>query len=261
MRWTSTLRAAAFERLPHSWQPVATYHYYRARSLLDPELAIVCNELRPGVRAIDVGANEGVYTHAFARTGAMVEAFEPEPGCLRVLRSYARSRPAITVHPEAVGSAPGMATLYVPAVDGRRVTGRGSLDPAAARQASGDPNSMDKIDVRVTTIDSFAFTDVAVIKIDVEGRELDVLDGARATVARWRPTLLVEIEQRHTGRPVKESFGTIEQLGYRGEFRTAEGDVLPTSAFDAAVHQNVQWADRPDAPYVNNFIFRSTQRR
>src|SRR5438552_12191655 len=121
MSLTSRLRVAAFSRLPKHGQPAATYYYHRARSLLDSELAVICRLLEPGRRAIDVGANEGVYAHAFAAAGALVEAFEPHPQCLDVLRAYARRHRNVRVHGVALGDHPHTATLHVPALDGRAV--------------------------------------------------------------------------------------------------------------------------------------------
>jgi len=47
-------------------------------------------------------------------------------------------------------------------------------------------------DVPVVTLDQLAMTNVKLIKIDVEGMEVDVLAGAKATLARCRPILYVE---------------------------------------------------------------------
>jgi FkbM family methyltransferase len=250
--WTSDLRLAAFERLPKAWRPVAHFHYYRARALLERELSVVCRDLTPGSRVVDVGAHEGVYTHAFARTGALVEAFEPQPPCLEVLRSYERRHANVRVHGDALGAEAGWATLRVPRRDGRAVSGRARLDGAAAGDGEGGPEYR----VRVRPLDSFAFGEVALIKIDVEGRELDVLRGARDTLARCRPMLLVEIEQRHLPHPIGDAFAELDALGYTGEFLDPSGRLRPIGEFDTETYQQAANADRPRAPYVNNFLFR-----
>ena len=243
----SQLRVEAFRRLPKHWQPAASYTYYRARRLLDRELDIICRALEPASRAIDVGANEGVYTHAFASTGALVEAFEPHPGSLDVLRAYARRHDNVRVHGVALGDRAHTATLHVPAIEGRAVSGRASLE-AVATEAVRYP-------VEVRTLDSFNFHDVAVIKIDVEGRELDVVRGARETVTRCRPLLLLEIEQRHLRVPMQDVFEAVQDMGYAGNFLLPHAGALPLREFDAAEHQPAANADRPHVLYVNNFIF------
>jgi FkbM family methyltransferase len=252
MTWTSDLRRAAFARLPKALQPVATFHYQRVRRQMDPEIALLCAHLRPGVRAIDVGANEGVYTHAFARTGALVEAFEPQPGCLDVLRRYAVKRPTVTAHGEALGADDAFATLHVPRRNGQLVTGHATL---AARELPGAERHV----VPVRRLDGYTFDQVAVIKIEVEGHELSVLSGARDTILRWRPVLLVEIEQRHLAVPMEEVLRSIAALGYEGSFMDPQAGLMPVSRFAAAVHQRPEQADGLGARYVNNFIFAPSQ--
>jgi FkbM family methyltransferase len=252
MSLTSRLRVAAFSRLPKHWQPAASYYYYRTRSMLDPELAVVRRRLGAGTRAIDVGANEGVYAHAFASTGAFVEAFEPHPEYLDVLRAYARRHHNVHVHGVALGDRPHAATLHVPAIDGRPVPGRSSLQTVADEAM--------RYEVEVRTLDSFDFEDVAVIKIDVEGRELDVLRGARETVKRCRPVLLLEVEQRHLRMPIQNVFAEVSDLGYAGNFLLPHTGAVPLDQFDPSEHQRTANADRPHALYVNNFIFSPTAR-
>jgi FkbM family methyltransferase len=247
MSWAHGIRLAAVARLPKSWQPVAMFHYYRARSLLEPELPLICRALHPGACAVDAGANEGVYTHAFARTGARVEAFEPHPSCLEVLRSYARAHAGVNVHGEALGAAEERATLHVPLRGGRLVSSRASLNGSAPGAA--------QFPVRVRTLDSFAFPRVDVIKIDVEGRELDVVRGARETIRAHRPVLLVEVEQRHIGVPINHVFAEVVELGYAGRFIHPELGIRPLDEFTAESHQPATNADTAGAFYINNFIF------
>jgi len=256
MTWTSALRRAAVARLPKAWQPAASYHYYRARSQLDRELPIVCHALRPGSLAIDVGANEGVYTHAFVRTGAFVEAFEPQPACLQVLRSYERRHANVRVRSHALGAAHSTGILRVPVRNGHEVTGWGSLRDHGQRGAEAAVEH----NVEVRTLDSFGFRDVALIKIDVEGSELDVTRGARATIETWRPLLLVELEQRYHAEPIARAFDELTALGYRGSFMDPRDGMRPLSHFDPAIHQALANADVPGAPYVNNFIFAPLER-
>ena len=48
--------------------------------------------------------------------------------------------------------------------------------------------------VPIRTLDQFELQDVGFVKIDVEGFEFSTLQGARATLERWRPNLLIEID-------------------------------------------------------------------
>lgn len=232
--------------LPQGLRPVTRFHYRRLRGRLDPELPLICAGLGPGSVALDVGANDGLYTHAFARTGARVEAFEPQPRCLPLLRAYASGRGNVRVHDVALGAAEGEAVLHVPVRHGQPVSGHASI-----ATASGDG---ERHRVRVRTLDAFAFGRVDALKIDVEGLEYDVVLGARETIRRCRPRLLVEIEQRHMTRPIAEVFGLIVGLEYDGSFADA-GGMWPLSAFELARHQRPDQADAPGGRYVNNFLF------
>lgn len=233
--------------LPAAWRPVANFHYYRGRGLLEPELRHLCQSLAPGDRVIDVGANEGVYTHAFARTGASVEAFEPLAEFAAVLRDYAAHRARVRVHEVALGAIEGTAVLRVPMRGGRPIAGHASL-------ARDDVRGVEST-VRVRPLDAFAFEAVRAIKIDVEGHELEVVRGARETIRRWSPTLLVEIEQRHQRQPMAHAFDEILALGYAGFFLHGATGLRPLAEFRVAEHQSGANADRIGALYINNFLF------
>ena len=102
--------------------------------------------------------------------------------------------------------------------------------------------------VATRTLDSYELRNVGFIKIDVEGFEQAVLRGARATLARERPVLLLEMEERHTGEPIEQSIATVAAYGY-DIFFVREGRLVPVAAMVSA----------PDSvgapqPHTNNFI-------
>ena len=111
----------------------------------------------------------------------------------------------------------------------------------------------------MTTLDQFFTGDRKApnfIKIDVEGHELAVLEGAQRTLERYRPTLLVECEARHhPDRDFRTVFSAVESLGYSGTFFW-QGQRLPLARFDVAVHQHLDpnMAKLPRG-YANNFAF------
>jgi FkbM family methyltransferase len=114
-----------------------------------------------------VGANIGTRTDVLLALGASVIAFEPQPQCIRELR--ARKNPRLTVVPNAVGSAPGRATLNL-----HQTTTHASLLPNwDGRQAIG------AVDIDVTTLDEAIqkYGTPSFCKIDVEGFEPQVLSG------------------------------------------------------------------------------------
>lgn len=222
-----SLASRARSMLPLHLQPAVRFHYERWRGLLERELPLFCNEIRPHDVVVDVGANVGVYVHALCRRGARVEAFEPQPACSTVLQAYASMHRAVRVHEVALGCEQARATLSVPFENGR--VARGSATILSTRRALSET-----IDVPVRTLDSFGFERVDAMKIDVEGAEFDVLRGAIATIERSRPLILVEIEQRHHARPMREVFDWFTRAGYYGSF------VLPGAAFGHSRNSTTQ---------------------
>lgn len=143
--------------------------------------------IREGKMAIDVGANAGLYTYALSRLGLKVVAFEPNREIAKDLIAH-RSK-SVEVRHEAVSSQNGTAKLYLPIKNRTAMDGWASLIPGNL----ADSDEVVEIDVPVTTIDALEYKDVAFIKIDVEGLEYKVLEGATKTVSKWRPNILIEI--------------------------------------------------------------------
>jgi hypothetical protein len=61
------------------------------------------------------------------------------------------------------------------------------------KQATAQHSKAMRFEVEVRTLDSYAFRNVRVIKVDVEGSEMEVLEGGRETILRDRPPLIVEL--------------------------------------------------------------------
>ena len=60
--------------------------------------------------------------------------------------------------------------------------------------------------------------EISFIKIDVEGHELNVIEGAINIINKYKPTLLVEIEEKHTKKPVLNTINKIMKYGYKVYF-------------------------------------------
>ena len=90
------------------------------------------------------------------------------------------------------------------------------------------------------------------IKVDVEGYEFQMLQGAAEAITRDRPVLLVEIEERHTKMTLVDAVGRIESsFVYRAYFYP-HGCLAPFAALHPVANHSVS-ASRND--YVSNFIF------
>ena len=234
------------ERLKFSLIPPRWYARYLVRKNLrrgEPELRFLPQIVPRDRIAVDVGANKGVYTRVLAGIASHVHAFEPNPKAFRWLN---RALPDnVTVHPLALSDRVGDGRLYVPK------KGRGYSNQMASMKDEKANAPHGVIPVQTGTLDSCALTNLGFIKIDVEGYELEVLAGAQGTIKRCHPTLLIEIEQRHTVRSLGESIADIESMGYRAHFLW-EQELRPFEAFDLERHHS---APTSPSDYVFNFFF------
>lgn len=246
----------------------------RYRLQTDPaEIRFVCDSLRAGQIAVDVGCHKGAYTYWMRRRvgpGGAVYAFEPQPQQVAYLRSVfsAMSYDNVEVVPRALSDHVGSMPLFLP--PGRGKTHAASLEfsavirsrvpDATAASHPQAPVPSPSLSVDVTTLDDFFSTKSHLpnfLKIDVEGHELAVLHGAQRILEQSQPAILLECEARH--RPdhdVRPVFSFLESLGYTGTFfhnRVRR----PLSEFDPAVHQHLDEPDPVFLPqgYVNNFAF------
>ncbi|MFA4927866.1 MAG: FkbM family methyltransferase [Patulibacter sp.] len=145
----------------------------------------------PYATVLDVGASRGQFAlHATQRyPDARVLCFEPLRTSQDVLRRVLGSR--VTIVPTAVGAEPGTAVLHVAAADDSS-----SLLPIGTRQRTEFPGTHEtgRIEVPVTPLSEFLGADLAqpaLLKIDVQGLELEVLRGAGDALSRV-DTVLVE---------------------------------------------------------------------
>ncbi|WP_158764407.1 FkbM family methyltransferase [Terricaulis silvestris] len=159
----------------------------------DPEaIRPALDALTPGATYIDIGANIGVYAmlalDAVGPSG-QIHCFEIDPRPLSALRKSISSFDLlnIAVHECAVSDVDGVLT-FVPAAE----HGHNRIDPAGRTGRS----------IRSIRIDTWAeersLDRVDVIKIDVEGAEKSVIEGARGTIAKFRPLVLCEASAENT---------------------------------------------------------------
>lgn len=160
----------------------------------------------PGAVVLDVGANIGTHTVFFAQRAGeagRVVAFEPQRTLHHVLCGNAALNGLRNVHAHhtAVGREPG--TLRVPALDVTAEQNLGGL--SLGDWGDGEP-------VAVMRIDDLDLPRCELVKIDVEGMECDVLDGATETIRRHRPVLYVENDRAEHSRAL---LTRLLDLGYR----------------------------------------------
>jgi FkbM family methyltransferase len=213
--------------------------YYRRRIAQEvrsgePELAILPQLFRRGL-AVDVGANQGFFAFALAAVADHVVAFEPNPDCAMFARWMLRGHAEVLGY--ALSDRAGRQTFHVPVRDdGLVLHFAGSLKGAHAQVAK----TMRTFEVEVRTLDSFRLTDVRFIKVDVEGSEREVLDGARGTIARDRPAMLLELLSGTHEDPHGMAAAICRDFGYDA-FVAQHGHKLPALPTIAALGKNSTW--------------------
>lgn len=152
----------------------------------ESELDLVSQVLKPGDVVLDVGANIGTHTVAFAKkvtdTGVVI-AFEPQRLTFQLLCGNVALNALTNVMCQnvVVGEAPG--SVLIPALDPTVEWNFGAVKSEGHKTGEQTP---------VVRIDDLRLRRCNLIKIDVEGAETRVLGGARATIALHRPVLFVE---------------------------------------------------------------------
>jgi FkbM family methyltransferase len=199
----------------HLWKAVTQQHH---RVLL-PLLARCVP--RDGV-VFDVGAHAGQFTKLFARIAADGRVYAIEPGSYAraVLRAavWARRLGNVEIVPVALGDAARVERLHIPLkASGAAGFGLSHLGEPESRW----PRVAAEL-VAQTTIDelagALALDRLDFIKADIEGGELRMLEGARQTLDRFRPRLLIELSNTHLARAgdgVEGAFAFLAARGYR----------------------------------------------
>ena len=213
----------------------------------------------PGDVVVDIGAHWGLFTWRLASLvgpQGVVHSIEPHPDHRESLERLHRRFPWVSVHMVAATDRAGHGQLHVPRSGRRRMTALATLTPAGRRGGS-----QDVLTVPTSTLDLLLRDEkrpVRFIKCDVEGHEPAVLRGARHLIEQARPTLLVEIEQRHRDDDISSTFSSLSDLGYAGYAVYSDG-LRSIASFDVDRDQKRYLADfgmhsTPKA-YVHDFLF------
>ena len=191
------------------------YWYHGFRRERSTMLSLV-RLLGRGDVVIEVGGHIGYLTLHCARLvgepGA-VHVFEPGPNNLPYLHANVGSIDNVVIVEEALGNTPGIAQLFVEDLTGQNNTMLAEAGEYRrnSRSAGVDARTY-SVSVPVTTMDDYCADNGItpnLLKIDVESFELEVLEGAKATLAGSRPIVLVEIARRED-----EVLALMTSLGY-----------------------------------------------
>lgn len=167
----------------------------------------------------DIGAHIGYFSYVWMRTGGKeVHAFEPAPANQTIIESILQRNciKGVTLHRNAVGDVDKDVTLEC------NSSSLGNTSMAYVKEYGGVTSCLNStvyasasgVSVKQVSLDSFEdnIMPPALIKCDVEGAEGAVVRGARATLSRFRPILVIET---HTIPAATEVAAELFPIGYR----------------------------------------------
>lgn len=202
------------------WSNRATFFLRRFYDL-PTQLALI-ELVKPGDTVVDIGGNEGMMSLLMSQlvgdTGRVI-AVEPNPGPRSIFeQNIARNAIAnITLLACGLANENAVLELRVPKVN----TGEASFG-----QSHYGETDFTVVETPVRIGDeALADHTPALIKIDVEGFELKVIDGLEATLARARPMLITEVVDAHLRRAdasAAELIARLKALGYTGKLLTLQ---------------------------------------
>ena len=172
-------------------------------------VALLAQVLDPDMTFVDIGAQIGYFSVVAAalvgKRGA-VHSFEPDPDCFSRLVRNASAYPWVTAHNSAVADRDGEIPFYrTPKQD---ESGWGAIFNEDGERA--------QISARVCTLDKWTSAAeigrIDFLKIDVEGAECRILDGAKAAIAKTRPMMWVEANEVCLSRDAKSVSLLVERL-------------------------------------------------
>lgn len=218
-------------------------------------IAYVNATILAGQSVMDIGAHKAAYLFFMRKKVGLtghVYAFEPQIQLYSYIKKIIQlfNWHNVTLEHVALSNTTGTVTLYIPQnARGKASTPGASIVTPAANKAMDHTET-----VTMQTVDNYCTQHNIIphfLKIDVEGNELKVFEGARNILLKHKPKIIVEIEARHIGEvQVMATFEYLKQLNYTGYILHGMQHI-PIENFSFQKFQNLQ----DQANYCNNFIF------
>ncbi|MEY2720019.1 MAG: hypothetical protein RLZZ273_1385 [Bacteroidota bacterium] len=207
-----------------------------------PTIRFLRSVLRPGSVCLDVGAQMGYLTLAMATSAdrqTVVHSFEPELNNAERFRENIKLNDLtnVTLHQTAVSTVDGMLKLYL------------SNDRNAGTHSTVyiESNvSTEFVEIPSVRLDSFVnthrLTSIDMIKIDVEGAEIDVINGAINVLIEHKPIIITELSdrlQQARGQTCREFKELMLDYGYQAYSINDNGTLQPCPLQAQHVNDNI----------------------
>lgn len=217
--------------------------------------------------AVDVGAALAPYSWILSRKARKVFAFEPGEVHARYLHANVPGT-NVTLIEAAVGNEEKTVSLFTAGTD---TNANHTATVSTANPVSNQPGVTTRTVPQVVLDHYFgehlaASERIDVVKIDVEGYEGAVLDGAKALIGHHLPLVICEIESRHNPDYL-DVFTLLRGMGYRcyyyreGAYHAFDGDSLADLQKPEALEDRLAGHLAGAGGYVNNFIFQHPDTR
>ena len=197
--------------------------------------------------SIDVGVYRGVYSYEMAKYSKTVHSFEPNPVIFKDLeKNIKKIIKNIQIYNLALSEENKEIELKIPIRDKKASKDNYEEYYQLGKATIHKKNILDEYEsfkIKSIKLDDIKFQNrISFIKIDVEGHEENVIAGSLNTINKFKPTLLIEIEEKYTQKNVSESINYINSLGYNS-FVYKKSELINTDEID-------------DLNKFNNFIFK-----
>lgn len=218
-------------------------------------IAYLNSSVKEGQTVLDIGAHKAGYLYFMTNlvgSKGKVFAFEPQSNLYQYIKKIKDlfKWDNVTIEHLALSDSAGKVTLYIPSYKDSNSTSPG----ATIVEHKENSNFGSSESVSTETLDAYCSRyniEPSFLKIDVEGNELRIFQGGVNALKKFKPKILVEIEERHVGKEkVLETFEFMESIGYKGHILHGSQSI-PLSDFNFDYYQNPN--DMKN--YCNNFIF------
>ena len=236
--------------IKYRYMPFRGYYRYRSYNYMTHKniemglLKFLCSSSKA---SIDIGANLGMFTYYMARYSPMVYAFEPNPYPYRILQHIIDKN--VKLEQAAITDTSCEVELTV------WRSSKGWTSNGAALNSKLEANVEHTIvNVPGHRLDDMDLGEIGFIKIDTEGHEMAVINGALKTIETHRPNLFVEDEYFRRQEKESEVFNILKEFNYDGFF-LMDGVLTNISKFTPEKLQDKAVCENLNSRYIKDFIF------